>query len=286
MSHFDTLISVEELSARLTEPALRIVDCRFSLLDPDAGRMAYDAGHLPGAVYADLDRDLAAPVTATTGRHPLPDADVFVATLRRWGIDNTTQVVVYDDAGGGLAARLWWMLNWLGHDRVALLDGGYSAWEQAGLSLSTEAHQYAGGSFAGQPGARSTVSTREVASQIAGDGCFLLVDGRDPARFRGEQEPIDPVAGHIPGAINLPFSVSLNADGTWKSRQQLAETWGNLLAAAPPDPQLAVMCGSGVTACHLALSAAIAGIGAPALYVGSWSEWIRDSGRPVAADSG
>lgn len=286
MSHFDTLITVDELNARLDDPGLRIVDCRFSLADPEAGREMYEAGHLPGAVYADLDRDLAAPVTETTGRHPLPDAEALIASLRRWGIDTTSQVVVYDDAGGGLAARLWWLLNWLGHEQVALLDGGYAAWERAGLSVSTDARVLDAGNFTGQAGARPTVTSEDVLRHVVNDEQLLLIDARDEARFRGEQEPIDPIAGHVPGAVNLPFSTALNPDGTWKSRAQLTEIWGILLADVPTSRPLAVMCGSGVTACHLALSAAIAEVRPPALYVGSWSEWITDSGHPIAADSG
>ena len=286
MSYLETLMSVADLNERLGHPELSIVDCRHALLDPAAGRAAYDAGHVPGAVFADMDRDLAGPVEALTGRHPLPPADDFIETLRRLGISNTSQVVVYDDAGGGLAARLWWMLKWLGHDHVALLDGGFAAWQRAGLPVSTETVEPERGSFTGQAGARATVSTEEVSRLVVAADELLLVDARDPSRFRGEQEPIDPVAGHVPGAVNLPFSAFLQADGTWKSKQEVAEIWRDRLADVPPEKPLAVMCGSGVTACHLALSAAVAGIRTPALYVGSWSEWIRDSGRPVAADSG
>ncbi len=285
MSYLKTLVSVADLNARLNEPGLCIVDCRHSLLDPEAGRALYEAGHLPGAVHADMDRDLAGPVTATTGRHPLPAIDEFIESLRRWGIGSTSQVVVYDDAGGGLAARLWWMLNWLGHEHVAVLDGGIAAWERAGLPVSTEAARPERGDFAGVAGARVAVTTDDVSNRVVAADELLLIDARDPARFRGEQEPIDPVAGHVPGAVNLPFSVSLNDDGTWKSATELAEIWSDLLENTPAEKPLAVMCGSGVTACHLALSATIAGIREPALYVGSWSEWIRDSGRPVAADS-
>ena len=286
MSYFDTLISVADLNARMDQPDLRIVDCRFALLDPHAGRKLYDSGHLPGAVYADLDQDLAGPVTASTGRHPLPDVDVFIETLQRWGIDNDSQVVVYDDAGGGLAARLWWMLRWLGHEHVALLDGGFAAWQRAGLPVSVEAVEAARGNFTGTPGAKATLSSTDVAVSVASESDLLLVDARDPSRFRGEQEPIDPVAGHVPGAVNLPFSGALNTDGTWKSAPELGDMWQAILEDVSLDRPLAVMCGSGVTACHLALSAVIAGIREPALYVGSWSEWIADPARPIAADSG
>ena len=265
---------------------LRIVDCRFSLLDPDAGRAQYNAGHLPGAVYADLDRDLAGPIDPSTGRHPLPDGTTFERTLRRLGIDNESQVVAYDDAGGGLAARLWWMLRWMGHERVAVLDGGVTAWQAAGLPIETDTVVSKTGTFTGTSGSLPVVTTDEVLAAIGSGEGMILVDARDAARYRGEHEPIDPVAGHVPGAINLPFSNGLRPDGTWKSADELYASWQAVLDGVPDELQLAVMCGSGVTACHLALAAKIAGIREPALYAGSWSEWVVDSGRPVAADSG
>ena len=286
MSHFDTLITVSDLEAIMDTGNLRIVDCRFSLLDPDAERAQYNAGHLPGAVYADLDRDLAGPIGPSTGRHPLPDGATFERTLRRLGIDNESQVVAYDDAGGGLAARLWWMLRWMGHERVAVLDGGITAWQAAGLPIETDTVVSKSGTFTGTSGSLPVVTAAEVLAAIDSGEGMLLVDARDAARYRGEHEPIDPVAGHVPGAINLPFSNGLRPDGTWKSADELYASWQAVLYGAPDELQLAVMCGSGVTACHLALGAKIAGIREPALYAGSWSEWVADSGRPVAADSG
>ena len=286
MSYFDTLVTVADLPAMLGAENLRIVDCRFSLLDPDAGRSQYDAGHLPGAVYADLDRDLAGPVDASTGRHPLPDVATFEKTLRRLGVDNESQVVAYDDASGGLAARLWWMLRWMGHERVAVLDGGFAAWQAGGLPISTDTVQPETGNFKGTPGCLPVVTTAEVLAGIGSEEGMLLVDARDAARFRGEHEPIDPVAGHVPGAVNLPFSEGIKTDGSWKSVAELRACWQPLLEELPAERQLAVMCGSGVTACHLALAAKIAGIREPALYAGSWSEWVADSDRPIAADSG
>ena len=286
MSHFDTLISASDLEAIMDTGNLRIVDCRFSLLDPDAGRAQYNAGHLPGAVYADLDRDLAGPIDPSTGRHPLPDGTTFERTLRRLGIDNESQVVAYDDAGGGLAARLWWMLRWMGHERVAVLDGGITAWQAAGLPIETDTVVSKSGTFTGTSGSLPVVTTDEVLAAIGSGEGMILVDARDAARYRGEHEPIDPVAGHVPGAVNLPFSNGLRPDGTWKSADELYASWQAVLDGVPDELQLAVMCGSGVTACHLALAAKIAGIREPALYAGSWSEWVVDSGRPVAADSG
>lgn len=286
MSSFDTLITVADLQAMMDTGNLRIVDCRFSLLDPDAGRAQYDAGHLPGAVYADLDQDLAGPIDTSTGRHPLPDAAIFENTLRRLGVDNECQVVVYDDASGGLAARLWWMLRWMGHERVAVLDGGIAAWQAARLPVSVETVRPEAGNFAGTSGSLPVVTTADVLAEVGSDEGMILVDARDPARYRGEHEPIDPVAGHVPGAVNLPFSKGINADGTWKSAGELRASWQSVLEGLSDKRPIAVMCGSGVTACHLALAAKVAGIREPALYAGSWSEWIADSARPIAADSG
>lgn len=286
MSYFDTLITVSDLEAMMGSGNLRIVDCRFALLDPDAGRTQFAAGHLPGAVYADLDQDLAGPIDASTGRHPLPEGATFEKTLRRLGIDNESQVVAYDDAGGGLAARLWWMLRWMGHERVAVLDGGIRAWQAAGLPVTTDIVEREAGDFTGTPGALPVVTAAEVLAEIGtGDG-MILVDARDAARYRGEHEPIDPVAGHVPGAVNLPFSSALRPDGTWKSVDELRASWQAVLDGLSDERQLAVMCGSGVTACHLSLAARMVGIREPALYAGSWSEWVADSARPVAADSG
>ena len=281
---YDTLIRPEELQAIAGDPHTRIVDCRFSLLDPAKGLKDYEAGHLPGAVYADLDKDLAAPVTDATGRHPLPDAATFVATLEAWGISNDSQVVVYDDASGGLAARLWWMLRWLGHDAVAVLDGGYAAWTAAGLPVETETPAPEQGDFNASPNSEMTIGAEEVADRLASRDGYILVDARDAARFRGDAEPIDPVAGHVPGALNLPFSLALNDKGQWRSTEELQALWD---AQIPPqeDHEWGVMCGSGVTACHLALSARIAGRSEPQLYVGSWSGWLRNPDRPVATGS-
>ncbi len=284
MEHYETLISVDSLAERIEDPRCRIVDCRFALLDPEQGRRDYDAGHLPGAVYANLDRDLAAPVSDKTGRHPLPDADDFVATLRRWGISNDSQVVAYDDASGGLAARLWWMLRWLGHRNVALLDGDFAAWQAAGLPLSDREPRPLPGDFSGDANDDMSLDTGQLMTELAAENGFVLVDARDAARFRGEIEPIDPVAGHVPGAVNFPFSANLGDEGRWLGADELRALWREVLPGEFDQPW-AVMCGSGVTACHLAVSAELAGLTPPRLYVGSWSEWTRDPGRPVAVGS-
>ncbi|MDH4108826.1 MAG: sulfurtransferase [Gammaproteobacteria bacterium] len=275
-------LGTQELAASLADPRTRVVDCRFFLLEPERGRRDYLAGHIPGAAYADLDLDLSARVTPESGRHPLPDPDEFVLTLRRLGISRTTRVVVYDDGPGAVAARLWWMLRWVGHDDVVLLDGGFAAWTQAGLPVESGRERIGEGDFE-RTGLRDLVwTTADVELLVTGGRKLLLVDARDAARFRGEAEPIDRVAGHVPGAQNLPFPVSLTGTGTWKSARELAAAWSAVGPVTAGQPW-GVMCGSGVTACHLALSAMLAGLPEPRLYAGSWSEWIRDARRPVAS---
>ena len=281
MSDFETLIAVDELMQLVDTPGCRIVDCRFDLMQPDRGKAAYLGGHIPGAVYAHLDDDLAAPVTAATGRHPLPDPAAFAATLGCWGISAASQVVVYDDASGAMAARLWWLLRWLGHRRVALLDGGLDAWIAAGGELQEAVPDVRPETFEADPDEGRVITTDELAAAVAGGEELLLVDARDAPRFAGETEPIDPVAGHVPGARNLPFAASLGPDGRWRSAGELAEAWRAVLGDDAPS-DWSTMCGSGVTACHLVLSARIAGLPEPRLYAGSWSEWIRDPVRPVA----
>ncbi|MEM7501928.1 MAG: sulfurtransferase [Pseudomonadota bacterium] len=279
MAVFDTLMPASELMQRLDDPHVVIVDCRFSLADPDQGRRDYSQGHIPGAVYAHLDADLASTVTADSGRHPLPQPDEFVATVRRWGVSSESQVVVYDDAGGGIAARAWWLLQWMGHEAAALLDGGFAAWIADSLPVSAKVESRSPGTFSGAPASVMSIDVEEVQARLASDENFLLVDARDSARFRGEQEPIDPVAGHVPGARNLPFNRSLTTNGRFLSPDELRRLWEPLKPGQAGE--WAVMCGSGVTACHLALSAQIAGLPAPRLYVGSWSEWLREPVRGV-----
>ncbi|MGB5740535.1 MAG: sulfurtransferase [Woeseia sp.] len=279
MTEFKSLISVAELEQHVDDANLRIVDCRFDLLHPAKGYEDYLKSHIQGAVYAHLDDDLAAPITASSGRHPLPAAEQFVATLERLGISNDSQVVVYDAAAGGIAARLWWMLRWLGHDAVAVLDGGYAAWTAAGKPLETTVPEREQGSFTPRERSGWVITTEELASQLAEGRPPTLVDAREAPRYRGEQEPIDTAAGHIPGAVNQPFAQNLAADGRWRSSADLAQSWRALFGGEPPAGW-AVMCGSGVTACHLALAAERAGLSPPRLYAGSWSEWIRDPQRP------
>ncbi len=276
------LVTAEELQANLANPSWRIVDCRFDLLRPEAGAAAYDAGHIPGARYAHLDRDLSAPVTASSGRHPLPEVPEFRRVLFRLGVGPATRVVAYDDAGGAVAARLWWLLRWLGHGAVSLLDGGLRAWCEAGYPLETgQAAPAQGPGVPARAGQMPVVDTAEVAAALAGDAAFVLIDVRTGERFRGESEPIDPVAGHVPGAVSLPLGRSLDARGCFQSPDVLRR---NLLEAAGSldGRRLVFMCGSGVTACHGIFAAELAGLQPAALYAGSWSEWIRDPERPVA----
>jgi len=281
MTSYQDLIDVEELKQHLGQPNWRLFDCRFDLMRPAKGRDEYGEGHIPGAQFADLDADLAGPVSDSTGRHPLPSPDAFAATLGAWGVDNLSQVVVYDHASGAIAARLWWMLKWVGHQQVAVLNGGFAAWREAGYEMSDRRESATAVKFQPTPDSDLVVSTAELQEAIVSGSAPLIVDARDSVRFAGEREPIDRVAGHVPGAVNHPFSESLDASGRWKSRSELRDSWARV-AGANAARSWVSMCGSGVTACHLALSAVLAGYPFPRLYIGSWSEWIQNPDRPVA----
>lgn len=278
MSPDKYLIQCEKLYERLSAKNLCIVDCRFDLADPSAGNAQYFAGHIPGAVFADLDQDLSAPVVAGTGRHPLPDAGVLGQTFGRLGIGPNTQVVCYDHSSGALAARAWWLLRWLGHTNACLLDGGLARWEKLGLPTEEGSVTPHPAAFHGHPDGSLIIETHEIAERGAASVC--MVDARDEERFAGRLEPIDAVAGHIPGSINVPFTASLTDDGTWKDTAELQQLWQRALAASC-GASWSVMCGSGVTACHLVVSGLIAGLPEPRVYVGSWSEWITDPARPI-----
>ena len=273
------LTDVAKLASRLPDPDLRVVDCSFYLLQPNAGFREYLEGHIPGAVYAHFDNDLAAPITAATGRHPLPDISLFAQKLEDWGIGSDTEVVVYDQQSGGLATRLWWMLQWLGHTRVTVLDGGFAAWTAAELPQEQGETSHDRSVFEARPQEDMVVSTQDVLSGVRQGNLPVLVDARERERFLGEKEPIDTCAGHIPGAVNFPLAESLAASGHWLPQEQLRERWEPILSPVGEAGWIA-MCGSGGTACHLALSAQYAGFAAPKIYIGSWSEWIRDPDRP------
>jgi thiosulfate/3-mercaptopyruvate sulfurtransferase len=287
---FSTLIDAATLRELAGKPNTIVIDCRFDLNDPEAGRRAYLAGHIPGARYADLNRDLSAPVSADSGRHPLPAPPVFAATLERLGIGNATQVIAYDDAGGAYAARAWWLLRWLGHTSVAVLDGGMKAWSAAGgldaagcLESGPEAPPRAapaGGRILPQANAAAVIDTAEIAAFLS-DGANLLVDARAAERYAGSVEPIDTVAGHIGGAVNHPFSANLAPDGLFLPASELRHLWDARLAGRQ-IAHVAAMCGSGVTACHNLLSMEVADLRGARLYAGSWSEWIRNPNRPIA----
>jgi len=282
MQSFKTLIDVDTLRDSLGDPALVVVDCRFDLMNADKGRAEYLEGHVPGAVYADLDHDLSAPVGDETGRHPLPGVEELQATFRRLGISGDSQVVAYDGGPGGIAARLWWLLHWLGHERAAVLDGGCAVWQAAAGPVEDTEPAPAAGDFLARPREGRVLTTAELARALEAGRMPALVDAREAARFRGDSEPIDTVAGHVPGAMNFPFAKNIAESGRWRKPRELRAEWEALFDGKPP-PDWAVMCGSGVTACHLALSAAVAGLPAPRLYAGSWSEWIRDPARPREA---
>jgi thiosulfate/3-mercaptopyruvate sulfurtransferase len=277
------LIDAGSLARNITRPDWIVVDCRFTLTQPAAGRAAYDKGHIPGARYAHLDDDLARKPGPTEGRHPLPEPAAFVAKLGEWGIGPTDTVIAYDEASGAVAARLWWLLRWIGHQRCAVLDGGFAAWVEAGYDVEQRAAPSVAGRYpVPKPRLDLVVATRDIAArQAAGD---LLVDARAAPRYRGEQETIDPVAGHVPQAHSRPFSSNVTPAGRFRPPGELRAELLELLAGREPG-QLIAMCGSGVTACHLLLAMEAAGLAGGRLYAGSWSEWIRNPARPIAKGS-
>lgn len=278
MAGWNTLVQADVLSVALGRPDLVIVDCRFSLLDPNLGEQAWLGSHIPGAVYAHLERDLSDMTRKGVGRHPWPDAAAFCAKLGKWGISPATQVIAYDDGDGAMAARLWFLLRALGHEKVAVLDGGWSRWVSLGLPVSSAVPDPAPVRYEAVFDGCRLYDADAVEAHLAAGG--LLVDARAPARFRGEEEPLDRVAGHVPGAINRPYAQNL-ADGRFKTPMQLADEFRALLGGRDPA-EVVVMCGSGVTACHNLLAMERGGLRGAKLYMGSWSGWIADQTRPVA----
>ena len=276
------LISPEQLAARQQQPGLVILDCRFALEDLDYGQRSYAEGHIAGARFADLERDFSDKVIkGLTGRHPLPKPDVLIQRLQEWGISQDSDVVLYDDGPGAFAARGWWLLAWLGkRDGVYLLDGGLKAWHAAGLPLSLDAPQNKKGTFAGEPDDSLLLSAQALQARL-GQPDMTLLDARAAPRFRGEVEPMDPVAGHIPGAQCVAFNENLGADGRFLPADQLKQRFAAVLGDRSPD-DLVAYCGSGVTACHNLFALCLAGYPLGSLYAGSWSEWITDPKRAIA----
>ncbi len=280
MTTYTTLIDATTLVA-VREPAdWVLLDCRFDLARPPWGEQAFLAGHLPGAQYAHLERDLSGPVGPFTGRHPLPAAEAFAERVGDWGIGGDTQVVAYDQGNGMFAARAWWLLRWVGHERVAVLDGGVSAWIGAGGELTREIVTRPRRRFPARPDANRVVDAAFVLGAVEA-GAIRLSDARAADRFAGHNETIDPVAGHVPGAVNHPYARNLDERGCFLPADELRLRWLETLGGRTPRDHV-VMCGSGVSACHNLLALEHAGLPGSRLYAGSWSEWIRDASRPVA----
>ena len=279
---FDTLVETEALAAHLDDPAWVLFDCRASLADPEAGPKAYATSHIPGARHTHLERELSGPVTPDTGRHPLPDPRSLAVVLGRAGVAAETQIVAYDDMQGAYAARLWWLARWLGHTQVAVLNGGWQQWLKEERPVTAALPTPRAQTFPSRdvPG-NAVMSVIDVLELVRGRKHGVLLDARATARFRGDEEPVDPVAGHIPGAVNLSFAGNIAEDGRFKSPAELRRRFEQASAGLRSD-QVICMCGSGVTACHNLLAMEAAGLKGARLYAGSWSEWIRDPTRPVA----
>jgi len=278
---YTLLVDAFELQAHLNDENWAIIDCRFSLEDTERGWSDYVKGHIPGSVYAHLDRDLSGNVIrGKTGRHPLPEIAALAETFCKWGIDSDTQVVAYDEASGTMAARLWWLLNWLGHRNVALLDGGWRAWKEAGLPAGSGAETRPPRRFEPREIAGAYVTAEQV-QQIAGNPHYAVLDARSGPRFRGETEPIDSVAGHIPGAISAPCEENVTPEGRFHPPEVLRRRFEKLLKFVPPE-NVICYCGTGVTAAHNIFALAYSGLGVARLYAGSWSEWITDPTRRIA----
>jgi thiosulfate/3-mercaptopyruvate sulfurtransferase len=275
---FRTLIETDQLAARLHDPQLTIVDCRFDLKDLAAGERAYDAGHVPGALYMHLDRDLSGPKTGDNGRHPLPDPQRFAHTLGALGVGADTQVVAYDQDSGMYASRFWWMVRWLGHDAVAVLNGGLAKWLAEARPVSAVTEHRAAQRFVAHVRPEMLVSAEDVEVR---PHTWRLVDARAPERFRGDVEPLDKAAGHIPGAANHHYLTNLDAQGIFRSPSELAAHFQDAMRGTSPE-SLVCYCGSGVTACQNLLALEHAGLRGAKLYAGSWSEWSADPGRPIA----
>ncbi len=277
---FKTLVSTADLAAHLADPGWAIVDCRFDLANTGWGEERYREAHVPGAVYAHLDRHLSGPKTGRNGRHPLPDLEQFKAHLGEWGVGPGVQVVAYDQDVGMYASRLWWMLKYLGHAAAAVLDGGMAKWVLEGRPTRPGEERRPPARFSGSPHDEMRMTVDDV-ERVRLDPDYLVMDARAPERFRGETEPLDPVAGRIPGAVNLFYKDQMNPDGTFLSPESLRARYQALLSQRPPQ-NVVIYCGSGVTSAHNLLGMEIAGLPGAKIYVGSWSEWCADPRRPIA----
>ena len=279
---FNTIISAQELAKIVGNEDVRVFDCRFSLKDPEGGLKAYQSGHIAGAQRADMDTQLSSAMTETSGRHPIPQAEVLAEQLRVWGVSKNTQVIAYDDMFGAFGSRLWWLLRWLGHENVAVLDGGLKTWQEAGMDLVTDEASYVAGDFQAAVNDAWVMDVDSVEAQLAA-GEITLVDARPADRFTGKDQQTDPVPGHVPGAQNLPFGGNLTSDGKFQSAEALNQRFAEVIPQGDVA-QLVNMCGSGVTACHNLLAQKIAGYQPARLFIGSWSQWIRDPKRAVVTD--
>lgn len=277
---YQTIISVGDLNKNINNQDWFVFDCRFLLKDLEGGLKKFNQGHIPGAQYADMDKDLASAMTATSGRHPLPNPDKLIHKLQSWGINNSSQIICYDDMSGAFAARMWWLLKWLGHEDVAVLDGGIDNWTTSGLALETDMKPRGAGAFSGQADNDMWVDVEFVQKQLA-DNKINLLDARSEERFTAKDSNTDPVAGHVPGAISFPFAGNLSKQGVFLSAEELRKRFAETFADSQ-NKEVINMCGSGVTACHNLLAMSVAGLPMTRLFVGSWSEWIKDNSRPVA----
>ena len=276
---YQTIISVGDLNNNINNESWFVFDCRFLLKDPNGGLEKFNQGHIHGAQFADMDKDLSSPMTNSSGRHPLPNANTLIEKLQLWGVNNNSQIVCYDDVSGAFAARMWWLLNWVGHKDVAVLDGGIDKWIAGGLPLEQELRTRLRGNFSGQANDALWVDIEFIQQQLLHNNIKLL-DARSNERFTAVDSKTDPVPGHIPGADSYPFSENLK-QGMFLSADELASRFMSALSGYDQN-QIINMCGSGVTACHNLLAMSIAGLPQTRLYVGSWSEWIKDNSRPVA----
>ncbi|MBD3610330.1 MAG: sulfurtransferase [Gammaproteobacteria bacterium] len=273
------LIDSKQAAEVIDQADYCFIDCRFNLANPDEGMQQYQQSHIPGAIYAHLDRDLSGPLSNHTGRHPLPHIESLSKTLSNWGITNQTSVIIYDQSNGMFASRLWWLLRWLGHSKVAVLDGGFAEWQKQGRAVATDIPTVEASTFVPQPQTGWICSADEIPALQQQDN--LLLDARAAERYRGEVEPIDPIAGHIPGALNYPLTDNLDENGLFKTADTIRQQFVRIINNHHSE-QVYHYCGSGVSACHNILAMEYAGLHGSKLYPGSWSEWIRDVARPIA----